>query len=138
MLLDLLESSWRSLSSNEKPVVLCLGLGSPSSSRIARVQLAFLTETCQLLKVVCAVSIPTFFFCHRDFTTKFSWDQFLFFFYFSFFFFLSGFLIVDVVTRIMMDCFLCFFILNRTIKMCLFMTLFLRRKIIYFSKRSSI
>jgi len=47
----LLESSWRSLFSNEKPVVLCLGLGSPSSSRIARAQLAFLTETCQLLKV---------------------------------------------------------------------------------------
>jgi len=39
------------LFSNEKPVVLCLGLGSPSSSRIARAQLAFLTETCQLLKV---------------------------------------------------------------------------------------
>jgi hypothetical protein len=53
MLLDLLESSWRSLFSTEKPVVLCLGLGSPSSSRIARAQLAFLTETCQLLKVVC-------------------------------------------------------------------------------------
>lgn len=46
--------------SNDKPVVLCLGLGSPSSSRIARVQLAFLTETCQLLKVVCGVSISSF------------------------------------------------------------------------------
>ena len=60
MLLVILESSW-SLFSTEKPVVLCLGLGSPSSSRIARVQLAFLTETCQLLKVVC-----TFPFCLKD------------------------------------------------------------------------
>lgn len=62
LLLDLLESSWRSLFSNEKPVVLCLGLGSPSSSRIARAQLAFLTETCQLLKVVCGFQSS----CHKD------------------------------------------------------------------------
>ena len=62
MLLDLLESSWRSLFSTEKPVVLCLGLGSPSSSRIARAQLAFLTEICELLKVVCGFPSQ---FCHK-------------------------------------------------------------------------
>lgn len=133
MLLDLLESSWRSLFSNDKPVVLCLGLGSPSSSRIARVQLAFLTETCQLLKVVCGVSISSFVMGIYYYILFCLGPNF-------FFLFFSGFdCCVVVVTRIMMDFFLCLFIfiLNRTIKMCLFMTLFLRRKIIiYFSKSS--
>ena len=54
-LLDLLKSSWDCFST-ETPVILCLGLGSPSSSHIARVQLAFLTEACQQLKVVCVYS----------------------------------------------------------------------------------
>jgi len=50
MFIDILESAWTCFSI-EKPVVLCLGLGSPSLSHIARVQLAFLTEACQQLKV---------------------------------------------------------------------------------------
>ena len=76
MLLDLLESSWSNLFPPEKPAVLCLGLGSPSSSRIARAQLAFLMETCRLLKVVCIQ------FRHRGSTFSF--------FLFSIFFFFVG------------------------------------------------
>ncbi|KAF8810135.1 hypothetical protein BYT27DRAFT_7162283 [Phlegmacium glaucopus] len=49
-LLDIMKSSWHCFST-EKPVVLCLGLGSPSSSHVSRVQLAFLSEACQSLEV---------------------------------------------------------------------------------------
>lgn len=35
--------------------VICLGLGSPSSSQNARVQLAFLLEICDHLLIVCHV-----------------------------------------------------------------------------------
>jgi len=38
--------------------VLCLGLGSPIASQNARVQLAFLAETCTLLNVVCRLRYP--------------------------------------------------------------------------------
>ncbi|KAG1762446.1 SRR1-domain-containing protein [Suillus occidentalis] len=34
------------------PDVLCLGLGSPSSSRVARAQLAFLISSCTILEIV--------------------------------------------------------------------------------------
>ena len=91
MLLDLLQSSWASLFSTEKPVVLCLGLGSPSSSRITRAQLAFLTETCQLLKVVCGfhpvLFIGIYYFNQKNF--------------------------LSVLMMMMMDCFLLFFILKQ-------------------------
>jgi hypothetical protein len=33
--------------------VLCLGLGSPSTSKNARIQLAFLLEACKNLNIVC-------------------------------------------------------------------------------------
>ncbi|KAH9484029.1 SRR1-like protein [Psilocybe cubensis] len=46
----ILDSSWSGFSA-QKPAVLCLGLGSPSSSLVARVQLAFLTETCKRLDI---------------------------------------------------------------------------------------
>lgn len=35
------------------PDILCLGLGSPGSSRDARVQLAFLLSVCHELDIVC-------------------------------------------------------------------------------------
>ncbi|PPQ68941.1 hypothetical protein CVT25_009035 [Psilocybe cyanescens] len=47
---QILDSSWSDFSS-QRPAILCLGLGSPSSSQIARVQFAFLTETCKRLDV---------------------------------------------------------------------------------------
>ncbi|KAF8968378.1 hypothetical protein BDZ97DRAFT_1902982 [Flammula alnicola] len=47
---EIIESSWNDFST-KSPALLCLGLGSPSSSGIARVQLAFLTETCNRLNV---------------------------------------------------------------------------------------
>jgi len=43
---------------------------------------------------------------------------------------------IDLVDDWIVSLFPLFFILNRIIKMFLFMTLFLRRKIIYFSKSS--
>lgn len=48
---EIIKTSWDEFSA-ETPAVLCLGLGSPSSSPVARIQLAFLTETCQQLNVV--------------------------------------------------------------------------------------
>ncbi|KAF8162900.1 hypothetical protein B0H34DRAFT_693382 [Crassisporium funariophilum] len=45
-----LETLWKDFSS-ETGAVLCLGLGSPTSSHTARVQLAFLAETCKRLNV---------------------------------------------------------------------------------------
>ncbi|KDR81835.1 hypothetical protein GALMADRAFT_240074 [Galerina marginata CBS 339.88] len=49
---QILESSWSAFSSSARtPAILCLGLGSPSASLNARIQLAFLTETCKRLKV---------------------------------------------------------------------------------------
>ena len=81
-LLDLLKSSWDCFST-ETPVILCLGLGSPSSSHIARVQLAFLTEACQQLKVVCVYSFTAaqmysfFFFLNRNMKTFLSMILFL-------------------------------------------------------------
>ncbi|KAF9036597.1 SRR1-domain-containing protein [Panaeolus papilionaceus] len=55
----LLQSSWGQLTNGSGPpkAMLCLGLGSPTTSHNARVQLAFLTEICQLLKATDAVSI---------------------------------------------------------------------------------
>ncbi|KAF8188379.1 SRR1-domain-containing protein [Pholiota molesta] len=42
--------SWNEFSARN-PEVLCLGLGSPSASPIARIQLAFLAETCKQLNI---------------------------------------------------------------------------------------
>ncbi|KAF9476335.1 hypothetical protein BDN70DRAFT_812467 [Pholiota conissans] len=47
---QIIQSSWREFSVHN-PGVLCLGLGSPSASPIARIQLAFLAETCKQLNV---------------------------------------------------------------------------------------
>ena len=41
------------LSIQSTPKVLCLGLGSPTASREARAQLAFLLEVCDDLIIVC-------------------------------------------------------------------------------------
>ena len=54
---EIIKSSWDEFSA-EAPAVLCLGLGSPSSSPVARIQLAFLAETCQRLNVVGRPSSP--------------------------------------------------------------------------------
>ncbi|KIM49464.1 hypothetical protein M413DRAFT_108941 [Hebeloma cylindrosporum] len=53
---QIIENAWKTFSAvdastSRTPKVLCLGLGSPSSSQIARVQLAFLAETCKRLNV---------------------------------------------------------------------------------------
>jgi len=57
MCVEILENAWKNISVVDASTcgakVLCLGLGSPSSSQIARVQLAFLTEVCERLKLVC-------------------------------------------------------------------------------------
>jgi len=65
---ELLKDSWdvftafSSVSSTDEvhpeTHVLCLGLGSPIASQNARVQLAFLAETCTLLNVVCRLRYP--------------------------------------------------------------------------------
>jgi len=45
------------VASLDSPRVLCLGLGSPSTSTNARVQLGFLLNICDHLKVVCKNSL---------------------------------------------------------------------------------
>jgi hypothetical protein len=52
---EILRDSLNSVSFTS-PNVLCLGLGSPASSRDARVQLGFLLELCEHLDIVCASS----------------------------------------------------------------------------------
>jgi len=70
---EIIKFSWRDFSpalESGSAKILCLGLGSPSASQNARVQLAFLTETCKQLNIVsyCIPSekknIDSFSFCH--------------------------------------------------------------------------
>jgi SRR1 len=69
MCVEILEDAWKDFSAVDAPTptrglkVLCLGLGSPSSSQIARIQLAFLAETCKRLEVVCFHFYRTSIFC---------------------------------------------------------------------------
>lgn len=67
MCVEILEDAWENFSAVDAPTrgpkVLCLGLGSPSSSQIARIQLAFLTEACKRLEVVCFYFYCTSIFC---------------------------------------------------------------------------
>ncbi|KAF9566245.1 SRR1-domain-containing protein, partial [Agrocybe pediades] len=52
--IEIIKSSWSDFSpplDAGSAKILCLGLGSPSASQNARVQLAFLTETCKRLNV---------------------------------------------------------------------------------------
>ena len=83
LLIDILETSWNCFST-EKPVILCLGLGSPTLSHVARVQLAFLAETCQQMKVVCILyyhsASPSIALPRTPSPQK---KKFLFFFFFS-------------------------------------------------------
>lgn len=76
MCVEILEEAWKNFSAVDAPTptrglkVLCLGLGSPSSSQIARIQLAFLAETCKRLEVVCLhfYCVSTFCACHDDYS----------------------------------------------------------------------
>ncbi|KAF8911160.1 SRR1-domain-containing protein, partial [Gymnopilus junonius] len=64
---EILENSWNTFSAAPPSAILCLGLGSPTASQNARIQLAFLTETCKLLNVAhSAISIYDPVFTQED------------------------------------------------------------------------
>lgn len=60
---EILRDAMRDLSITS-PEVLCLGLGSPSCSRDARAQLAFLLSTCDSCDIVCTLSLT--FACQNE------------------------------------------------------------------------
>ena len=58
--IELLREAWNaSQTSQTTSRCLCLGLGSPSTSNISRIQLAFLLEACSLLDIVGRFPLPS-------------------------------------------------------------------------------